>query len=48
MSAAAERLGIDEARIASVRLLKRSVDARRKSNVHFVATLGVTLDDVDR
>ncbi len=42
--AAAKRLGVDELRIASVRLLKRSVDARRKSNVHFVATLGVTLD----
>lgn len=41
--AAAARLGIDEGRIASVRLLKRSVDARRKSNVHFVASLGVTL-----
>lgn len=42
--AAATRLGIDMARIAAVRLIKRSVDARRKSNVHFVATLGVTLD----
>ncbi|MDO9107968.1 MAG: FAD-binding protein [Coriobacteriia bacterium] len=41
--AAAKRLGVKEAHIASVRLLKRSVDARRKSNVHFVATLGVTL-----
>jgi len=39
--AAAARLGIPEARIASVRLLKRSVDARRKSNVHFVVTLSV-------
>jgi uncharacterized FAD-dependent dehydrogenase len=42
---AAGRLGVDASRIASVRLLKRSVDARRKSNVHFVVTLGVTLDD---
>ena len=41
--AAAARLGIDESRIAEVRLLKRSVDARRKSNVHFVVALGVTL-----
>lgn len=41
---AAERLGVDAGRIASVRLLKRSVDARSKGNVHFVATLGVTLD----
>ena len=43
--AAAKRLGIDEGQIVSVRLLKRSVDARRKSNVHFVVTMGVTLDD---
>ena len=43
--AAAERLRVDEARIASVRMLKRSVDARRKSNVHFVVTLGVELHE---
>jgi uncharacterized FAD-dependent dehydrogenase len=42
--AAAKRLGIDAELIASLRLLKRSVDARRKSNVHLVVTLGVTLD----
>lgn len=41
--AAARRLGLGERRIATVRLLKRSVDARRKANVHFVVTLGVTL-----
>lgn len=43
--AAARRLGVAEGCIASLRVLKRSVDARRASNVHFVATLGVTLDD---
>lgn len=43
--AAAKRLGIDIALIASARLLKRSVDARRKSNVHFVVSLGVMLND---
>ena len=42
--AAAKRLGIDVELIASLRLLKRSVDARHKSNVHLVVTLGVTLD----
>jgi len=42
--AAAKRLGIDAELIASLRLLKRSVDARHKSNVHLVVTLGVTLD----
>ncbi len=41
--AAARRLGVDEGDIVSLRLLKRSVDARRKSNVHFVVTVGVTL-----
>ncbi|MDZ4179985.1 MAG: FAD-dependent oxidoreductase, partial [Coriobacteriia bacterium] len=44
-SAAARRLGVGEERITSLRLLKRSVDARRKSNVHFVVTLRVSLDD---
>lgn len=43
LCAAARRLRIAEDRIAEVRLLRRSVDARRKGNVHFVATLGVTL-----
>jgi len=43
--AAAQRLRIDAEQIAAVRLLKRSVDARRKSNVHFVLTLGVSLVD---
>jgi len=43
--AAAKRLRIDPRSVASVRLLRRSVDARRKADVHFVVTLGVTLDD---
>ncbi|MDZ4169469.1 MAG: NAD(P)-binding protein [Coriobacteriia bacterium] len=43
--AAAQRLGIDIERITSIRLLKRSVDARRKSDVHFVVSLLLTLDD---
>lgn len=46
--AAAARLGIDVRAITSLRLLKRSVDARRKSDVHFVVSLGVTLDDAIR
>lgn len=40
---AARRLGIGESAIGDVRIVKRSVDARRKGNVHFVATLGVVL-----
>ncbi len=43
--AVAKRLGVEVGQIATLRLLKRSVDARRKSNVHFVVSLGVTLDD---
>lgn len=43
VAVAARRLGLGEEAIAGVRLLKRAVDARRRSNVHFVATLGVTL-----
>ncbi|MHB1017636.1 MAG: NAD(P)/FAD-dependent oxidoreductase [Coriobacteriia bacterium] len=43
LATAARRLGVDEGAIAGVRLLKRAVDARRGSNVHFVATLGVDL-----
>lgn len=45
--AAAKKLGIAQEHIATVHLLKRSVDARRKANVHFVATLGVTLNKLD-
>jgi uncharacterized FAD-dependent dehydrogenase len=41
----ARRLGVDETRVVALRLVKRSVDARRKGNVHFVATLRVMLDD---
>lgn len=43
--AAARVLDIKERDIASVRLIKRSVDARKKKDVHFVATLGVELTD---
>ena len=43
--AAARVCGVDAGEIAEVRLLRRSVDARRKSDVHFVATLGVRLVD---
>ncbi len=43
-TAAAKRLGVDNDRLVSVRLLKRSVDARRKNDVHFVVTIGVLLD----
>lgn len=41
--AAARVLAVAPADIAAIRLLKRSVDARKKNDVHFVATLGVEL-----
>ena len=41
--AVAQKLNISESSIATVRILKKSVDARKKSDVHFVMTLAVTL-----
>ena len=41
--AAARALNIPPSDITDIRLLKRSVDARKKHDVHFVATLGVEL-----
>ena len=41
--AAARALNIPPSDITEIRLLKRSVDARKKHDVHFVATLGVEL-----
>ena len=41
--AAARALNVAPGDIAEIRLLKRSVDARKKHDVHFVATLGVEL-----
>lgn len=47
---AARALGVKPADIKEVRLLKRSVDARKKSSgdVHFIATLCVSLKDASR
>lgn len=44
-AAAAAALGIAEGDVRAVRVLKRSVDARKKRDVHFVATLGVQMVD---
>lgn len=41
--AAARALNVAPNDIAEIRLLKRSVDARKKHDVHFVATLGMEL-----
>ena len=41
--AAARALNIPPSDITEIRLLKRSVDARKKHDVHFVVTLGVEL-----
>ena len=43
--AAAQALGVPATEVAAVRVLKRSVDARKKRDVHFVAALGVELAD---
>lgn len=44
-AAAAEALGVGRDDAREVRVVKRSVDARKKRDVHFVATLAVTLAD---
>ena len=44
-AAAAAALGVAEGDVRTVRITKRSVDARKKRDVHFVATLGVELVD---
>ena len=41
--AAARALNVPPSEIAEIRLFKRSVDARKRNDVHFVATLGVSL-----
>ena len=46
-AAAAAALGVAECDVRLVRVLKRSVDARRKRDVHFAATLGVELASVE-
>lgn len=43
--AAAGAAGVNRAEVREVRILRRSIDARKRSNVHFVATLGVVLVD---
>lgn len=42
--AAAKRLCVSDAQIKNVSLYRRSVDARKKSNLHFVCTLLVEMD----
>ncbi len=41
--AVARALGVSEGELAKIRLLKRNVDARKKGDVHFVATFAVAL-----
>lgn len=45
---AARALGMRVHAVKSVRLLRRSVDARKRSDVHFVLTLAVSLRDTTR
>ena len=44
--AVAKRLGVAQEHLDTVRVLKRSIDARRKADVHFVATLCVTFNQL--
>ena len=46
--AAARALNIPPSDITEIRLLKRSVDARKKHDVHFVATLAIELTGGDK
>ena len=43
----AKAIGCEPLRIADMRLLKRSVDARKKNDVHFVATYAFSLTGAD-
>ena len=45
---AARALGVSKKLIATVRVLRRSVDARKKSNVHLVLALAISLTDPAR
>ena len=48
LDAVAEVLGIASSKIASVQVLRRSVDARRKSKLHFVVSAAVELVQEER
>ena len=45
VAAAARALSVEPDDISEVVLLKRSVDARKRKDIHFVVTLGIALDD---
>ncbi len=45
---AAALLKVSPSALGELRLLRRSVDARRKTDVRYVCTVGVTLDDEDK
>lgn len=45
VAAAARALSVEPDDISEVVLIKRSVDARKRKDIHFVVTLGVALDD---
>ncbi|MCL2569240.1 MAG: FAD-dependent oxidoreductase [Oscillospiraceae bacterium] len=42
---AARRLSVPEDTLVSVRLLRKSLDARRRTNIHYVLTVGVEIAD---
>ncbi len=45
--ALARSLGVDDGAIVRMRLVKRSVDARKKRDVHFVASYAVEMDEAN-
>ena len=45
VAAAARALSVEPDDVSEVVLLKRSVDARKRKDIHFVVTLGIALDD---
>lgn len=44
----AKKLGVDGRYIKSVRLSKKSVDARRKSDVHFIISIDIEMDNEEK
>ena len=43
----AEALGVKSEHVADLRLVKRSIDARKKSNIHFVGSFDVSLPEAE-
>lgn len=42
----AKQTGIEERRLGDIRIVRKSIDARKKNNVHFVVNLEIELEDI--